>query len=94
MTSPATKAVGWALVQWAGWTDGQSVRPGLSRLAAHACVAEETAGRALGQIRDWGLIWRTERGNRRRRLADVYRLTLPMDLSGVPLLPERGDRDD
>lgn len=56
--------------------DGTNVRPGIARLAVDAEIGESTARRYMDKLRTLGLIVLTQKGNRRARKADVYRLTI------------------
>lgn len=84
-TTP-TKAVGYALMRFAGWSDGASIRPGNAILARMCGCSDKSVRVALGQMRDWGLLWRYHKGTRQGD-ADTYRLTIPDDaMERVPLL--------
>lgn len=62
--------------------DGTRAFPGNRRLSARLDITERAAQACLERLREAGWIERTDRpGNRRRRLADVYRLTIPPTLS-------------
>lgn len=88
VASPSVKLVGFACASWADWEDGAEVRPGNAVLGlACGAMSKKTVIGALAQIRDWGLIWRYLEGskNGRAALSDVYRLTFPDDISGIPM---------
>jgi hypothetical protein len=57
--------------------DGKNAHPGREGLAHAASVSTKQVGRVLQQLRDIGLIHRTEPGNRRLGHADVYELRVP-----------------
>jgi hypothetical protein len=59
--------------------NGSNVHPGHVGLATRARLSEASAKRAVVWLRDRGWIVRTAVGNRRRGLADTYRLALPPD---------------
>lgn len=83
------KYVGLTLATYAN-RDGSQVHPGRTRLAAVTGKSASTVDRALGQLRQLGLLERVTRGSSagRQGLADVYRLALPADLlDRVDLLP-------
>ena len=87
---PPVKVTGYALLKFADYWDGADIRPGEELLAIATQQTTRTVRSALGQIREWGLIWRYRQGSRhgRQQLADEYRLTLPDDLvtRRVPLI--------
>jgi hypothetical protein len=86
ITSTPTKAVGYAVVRFAGWTDGANIRPGNPILARICGCSDKSVRVALGQMREWGLLWRYHKGIRQGD-ADTYRLTFPDDaLAKIPLL--------
>lgn len=86
ITSTPTKAVGYAVARFAGWTDGANVRPGNPILARMCGCSDKSVRVALGQMREWGLLWRYHKGMRQGD-ADTYRLTFPDDaLARIPLL--------
>lgn len=62
-------------------SDGAGIMCSRARLSVDLDVDLRTAERRLKWMRDSGLIEMTARGNRRRGLADTYRLTLVPDLS-------------
>lgn len=87
---PSVKLVGAMAAHFADYGDGSDIRPGNTVLAA-ICggMSNKTVITALAQIRDWGLIWRYIEGSKqgRRKLSDVYRLTIPVDaLDRIPML--------
>ena len=75
------KAVAYTLATY-GDLDGTSVRPGNEALAADTCTSDKTVRRAVGELRDLGLIERVVHGSARGRagVADEYRLSIPVDL--------------
>jgi hypothetical protein len=86
--TPPIKVVGYQLLEFADFGDGADIRPGEILLASRTVQTDRTVGKALTQIRAWGLIWRYREGSRhgRQRLSDEYRLTIPADLlTRVPL---------
>ena len=86
ITTTPTKAVGYAVARFAGWTDGANIRPGNAILARMCGCSDKTVRVALAQMREWGLLLRYHKGTHQGD-ADVYRLTLPDDaLAAVPLL--------
>jgi hypothetical protein len=86
ITTTPTKAVGYAVARFAGWTDGANIRPGNAILARMCGCSDKSVRVALGQMREWGLLLRYHKGTRQGD-ADMYRLTLPDDaLARVPLL--------
>jgi hypothetical protein len=87
---PSVKLVGAMAAHFADYGDGSDIHPGNAVLAT-ICggMSNKTVITALAQIRDWGLIWRCQEGRKqgRRKLADVYRLTIPVDaLERIPML--------
>lgn len=88
IASPSVKLAGFACASWADWEDGAEVHPGNVVLGL-ACggMHKSTVIPALAQIRDWGLMWRYIKGSKNGRagLSDVYRLTFPDDISGIPM---------
>jgi hypothetical protein len=86
---PPIKVVGYVLLEYADYWDGADIRPGEPLLALKTDQSERTVGKALAQMRAWGLIWRYVEGSSqgRRRIADEYRFTIPDDLvTRVPLI--------
>jgi len=87
---PSVKGVGAFCAYFADYDTGASIHPG-NALLGTVCggMDKKTVISALGQIREWGLMWRYIEGSKRGRAAisDVYRLTIPDDIfSRVPLL--------
>jgi hypothetical protein len=85
---PPVKVVGYQLLEFADFWDGADIHPGELILAERTQQTDRTVGKALGQIRAWGLIWRYREGSKqgRQQLSDEYRLTVPASvLSSVPL---------
>jgi hypothetical protein len=86
---PPIKVVGYVLLEYADYWDGADIRPGEPLIALKTDQSERTVGKALAQMRAWGLIWRYVEGSSqgRRRIADEYRFTIPDDLvTRVPLI--------
>lgn len=86
---PPVKVTGYVLLKFADYWDGADIRPGEDRLADITQQTTRTIRSVLGQMREWGLIWRYRQGSKhgRQQLADEYRLTLPDDLvTRVPLI--------
>jgi hypothetical protein len=84
------KLVGAMAASFADYGDGTNIHPGNATLAA-VCggMGNKTVISAMAQIRDWGLMWRYQEGRKqgRRKLSDMYRLTIPEDAIGrIPLL--------
>jgi hypothetical protein len=75
------KAVALTLATY-GNVDGTSIRPGNDALVADTCTSDKTVRRAVGVLRDLGLIVRVVQGSARGRagVADEYRLAIPVDL--------------
>lgn len=75
------KAVAYTLATY-GDLDGLSIRPGNDALVADSCTSDKTVRRAVGQLRELGLIERVVCGSARGRagVADEYRLCIPVDL--------------
>jgi hypothetical protein len=75
------KAVAYTLATY-GDLDGTSIRPGNDALVADTCTSDKTVRRAVGELRDLGLIVRTVQGSARGRagVADEYRLAIPANL--------------
>lgn len=69
--------------------DGSRVRPGVDVLAAVTVQGESTVRRQLAALRESGLIEQVSRGGGRagHGKATEYRLTLPVDVDGLVLLP-------
>ena len=86
ITTTPTKAVGYAVARFAGWDNGGSIRPGNAILARMCGCSDKSVRVALGQMREWGLLWRYHKGMRQGD-ADTYRLTIPDGaLARIPLL--------
>lgn len=87
VADPAIKLVGWTAASW-GDPDGTRIFPGAKNLAATTCLTETTVKKALAVIREAGLMWRHVEGSRhgRQGVADEYRLTVPSDVTGLPML--------
>jgi hypothetical protein len=86
ITTTPTKAVGYAVARFAGWDNGGNIRPGNAILGRMCSCSDKSVRVALGQMREWGLLWRYHKGTRQGD-ADVYRLTFPDDaLARIPLL--------
>lgn len=62
-------------------SDGEGIHCSQARFAVDLDVDLRTARRRLKWLRDVGLVEMTKRGNRRRGLADEYRLTAVPDLT-------------
>jgi Helix-turn-helix domain len=60
--------------------DGTHVYPGVARLAVQTELDYRTVRRALGKLRNAGLLQVTKRGARKAGQSDEYRLTLAPDL--------------
>lgn len=85
ITTTPTKAVGYVAAQFADWNDGTEVRPGNELVARILGCSTKSVERAFAFMRDHGLVWRYHKAVRLRD-ADVYRLTVPEDISRVPML--------
>lgn len=87
---PSVKLVGVMAAHFADYSTGADIRPGNEILAVvSGGMDKRTVLKALGQIREWGMIWRYSEGRLqgRRGMADVYRLTVPEDaLVMIPML--------
>lgn len=86
---PSIKNTGAWLAHFADYQTGAEIRPGNALLMKVTGIkGNKTVISALAQIRDWGLIWRYAEGskNGRQGKSDVYRLTFPDDVTGIPLL--------
>lgn len=77
--TPTTKLVAHTVASYAK-PDGTNVYPGLARLVFDCGIGYSTARRSLAELRTAGLLELVDRGNRRRREADHYRLTIGPDL--------------
>ena len=88
--SLTVKAVGFALASFSDYKTGADIRPGNVILGAVCGESNyKTAERAVGVIREYGLIWRYLEGSRKGQKGgfDHYRLTIPDDiLVNVPML--------
>jgi DNA-binding transcriptional ArsR family regulator len=80
-------AVALALATYAN-ADGSRAFPGIKRLAGGIGASERTVERSLRKLTELGYLHKDREGNRRRGLADEYRLTLP----GAP--PAQSEADD
>jgi hypothetical protein len=89
-----TKGVALLLATYAD-EKGRKVHPGEERLSRVTGINVRNARKHVAKLRDLGLLTRTERSNRLRGKADVYRLTVPLDLSVLGLLdPEEAVRTE
>ena len=89
LADPSVKNVGFAMASFADYKTGGDIHPGgLLLRKVTGIKGNKTVITALAQIRDWGLIWRYTEGSRNGRtgLNDVYQLTYPDDISGIPML--------
>lgn len=80
-----TKLVALLLATYAD-QDGTNVHPGVERLARVVGQSTRSVEKHLDKLRTVQLVVRTTRANRYLGLADEYRLTVPLDLSGLDLL--------
>ncbi len=85
ITTTPTKAVGYAAAQFADWDDGTEVRPSDELLARICGCSTKSVERAFAFMRDHGLVWRYHKAVRKHDAA-VYRLTVPEDITRVPML--------
>jgi hypothetical protein len=89
IAKPSVKCVGMACAAFADYGTGAEIHPGNAILGT-ACggMDKKTVITALAQIRDWQLIWRYSEGSKNGRAgkSDIYRLTWPEDISGIPML--------
>jgi len=88
IADPSVKNTGFALASFADYKNGSEVRPGNDLLMkATGIKGDKTVRAALAQIREWGLIWRYSEGRMqgRRGYSDIYQLTQPEDISGIPM---------
>ena len=96
IASSSVKCVGFACASFADYATGAEIHPG-NVILGKACggMTKKTVIGALGQMREWQLIWRYHEGSKSGRagMADVYRLTIPEDIFHiVPMLdPEWND---
>lgn len=89
-----TKGVALLLATYAD-EKGRKVHPGEERLSRVTGINVRNTRRHVAKLRDLGLITRVSRSNRMAKKADVYRLTVPLDLSVLDLLdPEEGERPE
>lgn len=87
LAAPSVKVTGFALLTWAGYQDGAHIRPGYPLLMRVTGIGSRTTvSGALGQISEWGLIWKYKEGNRRLKESDEYRLTFPDDITPIPMM--------
>jgi hypothetical protein len=94
ITTTPTKAVCYAAASFADWETGAKVRPGNPMLARIYGCSTKSVERAFAFLRDNHLMWRYHHG-RREGDADEYRLTIPEDVTNLPLLtPEFDDPSD
>lgn len=79
--SPMTKYVGMVLAQYAN-ADGTNAFPSVDKLARVCEVSEKTVRKALGEMRERGLIVRVRKGGMRgtQAYSDVHNLAIPTDL--------------
>ena len=63
-----------------GDLDGRDVRPGNETLVGDTGTSRATVWRSLAFLRDVGLIVSVQPANRRRGIAETYRLALPPDV--------------
>lgn len=90
----ATKGVALLLATYAD-DKGRKVHPGEDRLSRVTGINVRNTRRHVAKLRDLGLITRVSRSNRMLGKADVYRLTVPLDMSELGLLdPEEGERPE
>jgi hypothetical protein len=91
----SVKDVGFALKVWADYRTGADIRPGYEILMRVTGIdSRSTVSDALKLITGWGFIWKYKEGNRRQRESDEYRLTLPLVISGIPLLCPKWERPE
>lgn len=87
IAAPSVKLTGFALLTWADYGDGANIRPGFALLMRVTGIGSKTTvSAALGQISEWGFIWKYREANRRLKLPDEYRLTWPDNIEGIPML--------
>jgi hypothetical protein len=82
---PQVKYLG-AIAAMYGNADGTQVRPGVERLARVMGVTDRTVKRSLAELRRWGFLEMTKKGNRHAGHTDTYRLTVPSNLMDLPML--------
>lgn len=78
-----------ALETHANYRDGTGAHPGEARLAEMCNLQERAVRYALEKGQSLGLIRRTSTSNRRRGLADVYRLVFSANITGT-VMPVNG----
>lgn len=96
IADPSVKCVGAFCASFADYKDGSEIRPGVPLLMKVTGIrGDKTVRSALSQIRDWGLMWRYIEGSKNGRAAkkDVYRLTFPGDISGIPMMSPDWEED-
>lgn len=94
LADPSVKLTGFAMASFADYKNGSEIRPGCDLLMRVTGIrGDKTVRLALAQIRDWGLIWRYAEGRKSGRagIADIYRLTFPEDISGIPMMDPEWD---
>lgn len=94
LADPSVKLTGFAVASFADYKNGSEIRPGNELLMRVTGIrGDKTIRAALAQIRDWGFIWRYSEGKLqgRRGMADIYRLTFPDDVSGIPMMDPEWD---
>jgi hypothetical protein len=90
IAKPSVKQVGVWCAHFADYQYGHDIKPGipLLQLVCGERVSNKTVGDALGQMRDWGFLWRyysaALSGIKDDR--DIHRLTFPDDIDGIPML--------
>jgi hypothetical protein len=97
IAEPSVKSVGAWCAHFADYGDGSEIRPGVPLLMKVTGIkGDKTVRSALAQIRDLELIWRYMEGSKNGRAAkkDVYRLTFPEDISGLPLMSPDWDEPE
>jgi len=91
---PMVKLVALTLATY-GDLDGSNVRPGNDALIGDTGASRATVWRALAFLRDVGLIVSVQSANRRRGIAEQYRLATPPDvlarvLEAMERAPDQG----
>lgn len=89
LADPSIKNTGFALASFADYKTGGDIHPGGVLLRKVTGIkGNKTIITALAQIRDWGLIWRYAEASKNGQSGqfDMYRLTFPDDISGIPML--------
>jgi hypothetical protein len=85
--APSVKLTGFALLTWADYRTGANIRPGYPLLMRVTGIGSKTTiSTALGQMSDWGFIWKYKEANRKLKTPDEYRLTWPEITDGIPML--------